>query len=105
MDVVPAFEELPGQWGNMKMSVVRAMRQDIRCLEARRGKDASGSMAKAASELGFAAREAAKEQPGREGETGRCMRGAQGQDSRAPTGLNDVWAVSFLDFDTVPLVG
>lgn len=56
MDVVPAFEELPGQWGNMKMSVVRAMRQDIRCLEARRGKDASGSMAKAASELGFAAR-------------------------------------------------
>lgn len=84
------------------MSVTRAMRKEIKCLEARRGKDASGLMAKVASELGFEAREAAKEQTGREGKTGGCTWGAQGRDSRSPMGLKDVWAVSFVDFDPVP---
>lgn len=79
---------------------------DIKCLEARRGKDASGLMAKVASELGFEAREAAKEQTGREGKTGGCTWGAQGRDSRSPMGLKDVWAVSFVTLTlSLPLSG
>lgn len=65
------------------MSVTRAIRKEIKCLEARRGKDASGLMAKAACELGFEAREAAKEQTGRGGKTvGAC--GAHKGKTRAP---------------------
>lgn len=88
------------------MSVTRAMRKEIKCLEARRGKDASGLMAKVASELGFEAREAAEEQTGREGKTGGCTWGAQGRDSRSPMGLKDVWAVSFVTLTlSLPLSG
>lgn len=53
LDVDPDLEKLPGQWGNMKMCVTRAMRKEIKCLEARTGKDTFGLMTKVSSELGF----------------------------------------------------
>lgn len=42
LDMDPALRKLAGRWGNVKMRVTRATGKQIKCLEARRGQDASG---------------------------------------------------------------